>query len=118
MSAEERFVRIENLLSTLAEYGARHAVKMEEMAEMHRLHKEEMADIRQAQQQSLQSNQQFKEMVFTAGAKIFTLMRKNQEQIRELREGQKELQELHRETEDKVHMLMNTVDRIIRDRNA
>jgi len=118
MSAEERFIRIENLLGTLTEHHVRHAVEMEE--------------IRQTNQKSHQSNQQFKEMVFTAGAKIFTLMRKNQVQIRELQEGQRQfqeglrqierkhlsLQELHRETEEKVHMLMDTVDRIIRNRNA
>jgi hypothetical protein len=77
MTPEERFTKIENLLSAVSENQAKHDAAIRDLIVVSRT-------------------------TLTA--------------IAELREGDKELREAQKVTEEKLHVLIDTVDRIIREK--
>ena len=90
MSSEERFIKIENALGVLAEHQARHAEEISELRAMQKVMTLAIAKSAEIQQAS----------------------------ARKIDEGMKELREAQRITEEKLHALIDTVDRIIRDRGS
>ena len=86
MTPEERFTKIENALSAVADYQARQAAEMEELRAMHKVLTLALSKTAEIQQAS----------------------------AKEFREGMKELRETQRATEEKLNALIDTVDRIIR----
>lgn len=105
MSSEERFIKIENALSALAEHQARYASVL---AEQQARHAEEISELRATQK-----------VMTLAIAKVAEMQ---QETTRNLDVGIKQLREEMREsqriTDEKLHVLIDTVDRIIRDRGS
>ena len=97
MSSEERFIKIENALGVVAEHQARHAEEISELRAMQKVMSLAIAKSAEIQQASA---------------------RKIDEGMNEFREGMKELREAQRITEEKLHALIDTVDRIIRDRGS
>ena|SRR5438552_12730724 len=107
MTPEERFTKIENALSAVADYQARQAAEMEELRAMHKvltLALSKTAEIQQA------SAKEFREEM----KEFREEMKEFREGMKEFREGMKELRETQRATEEKLNALIDTVDRIIR----
>ena len=94
---EQRWTKIENALSALAEHVGRHD---EEMAEIRAESRASQTELRAAQK-----------VMTLAIAKLAEEQRSSSREIREIRE-------LHRDTEEKLNALIATVDRIIRDRGS
>jgi len=94
MSSEERFLKIENALSVLAEHQARHAEEISELRAMQKVMTLAIAKAAEMQQ---------------------TTARNLDVGIKQLRE---EIRESQRITDEKLHVLIDTVDRIIRDRGS
>jgi predicted house-cleaning noncanonical NTP pyrophosphatase (MazG superfamily) len=90
MSSDERFIKIENALGVLAEHQARHAEEISELRAMQKVMTLAIAKSAEIQQAS----------------------------ARKIDEGMKELHEAQRITEEKLHALIDSVDRIIRDRGS
>jgi hypothetical protein len=90
MSSDERFINIENALGVLAEHQARHAEEISELLTMQKVMTLAIAKSAEIQQAS----------------------------ARKIDEGMKELREAQRITEEKLHALIDSVDRIIRDRGS
>jgi predicted transcriptional regulator len=90
MSSDERFIKIENALGVLAEHQARHAEEISELRAMQKVMTLAIAKSAEIQQAS----------------------------ARKIDEGMKELREAQRITEEKLHALIDSVDRIIRDRGS
>ena len=91
MSSEERFVKIENALSTLAEHHVHHAEEIRELRAMQK-------DVVVSQRDVALSQ---KGMVLA---------------ITKVAEAQRGTDELQQVTERKLQALIDTVDRIVRDR--
>jgi hypothetical protein len=89
MTPEERFTRIENFLSTVAEHQSH-------FAENHRQHNDEIRELREMHK-----------MLVVAHFKG----------VEERRKAKREFDERSRETEKKLKALIEIVDQIIRDRN-
>jgi soluble cytochrome b562 len=104
MSSDERFIKIENALGVLAEHQARHAEEISELRAMQKVMTLAIAKSAEIQQAS--------------SRKIDEGMKESREGMKELREGIKELREAQRITEEKLHALIDTVDRIVRDRGS
>jgi predicted transcriptional regulator len=90
MSSDERFIKIENALGVLAEHQTRHAEEISELRAMQKVMTLAIAKSAEIQQAS----------------------------ARKIDEGMKELREAQRITEEKLHALIDSVDRIIRDRGS
>jgi hypothetical protein len=104
MTPEERFTRIENLLSALTEHQAQHK---EQMAAHEAIHNKEIAELRDMQK------------AIAAGMiELQQTQRVTEQELRALAEStrtlDKELREAQKTTEEKLHILIDTVDRIIR----
>ena len=84
MSSEERFVKIENALSTLAEHHVQHAEEIRELRVMQR------------------------DVVLSQKGMVLA--------ITKVAEAQRRTDEVQQVTERKLHALIDTVDRIVRDR--
>ena|SRR2546422_9253560 len=97
MTTEERWTKIENALNTVAERQARHDDDIAELRASQKVMNLALAKAAEMQQ---------------AG------VRESREGMKELREGMKELSEAQRITEEKLHALIDTVDRIIRERGG
>jgi hypothetical protein len=90
MTPEERFTKIENLLATLTENQLGHDAAIRDLIVVSRTTLNAIGELREGQ----------KEL---------------QESHRRLQESQIELQESQRATDDKLHILIETLDRIIRN---
>lgn len=101
MNSEERFTKIDNTLNSLVEHHARHA---EEMAEMRSEFRSMQSEFRSMQKVVFLAIERTVEMQ-QAGAKRFD------EEMQRLREAQQT-------TEEKLNALIDTVDRIIRERGG
>src|SRR5437867_3894130 len=115
MTPEERFTKIENLLNSMTEHHAHFADELE----IQRVrHDREIADIRELQN------------VFAIGmirlqdgaSRLEAAQERSQKEMEKLREAQRvseeKLREAQRVTEEKLNALIDTVDRIIRNRNT
>lgn len=91
MTPEERFIKLENLLATVTENQLRHDAAIRDLIVVSRTTLNAVDELREGQ-------------------------RGLQESHRKLQESQIELQEKQKVTEEKLHILIETVDRIIRHR--
>ena len=110
MTPEERFTKIENFLSALADHQARHA-------ELHQQHSEEMTDLRTG---FLEMQREFREIqkgFALAIGKIAEAQNRTDQKLETLVTTVHSVAEQQRATEEKLHVLIETVDRIIRNRN-
>ena len=114
MTPEERFIKIENSLNTVAEHQAqmvehqvRHEKAIQELTEMHKGVVIIVGRIAEAQQVTDLKLNTFTEKVNTLTEKMNTLT----ETVNVVAEQQ-------RVTEDKLHALIDTVDRIIRSQGG
>jgi hypothetical protein len=98
MTPEERFTKIENVLETLTENHLRHDAAIRDLIVVSRTTLNAIGELREGH----------KELQETS--------RILQVSIQKLHESQIELQESQKATEDKLHVLIETVDRIIRNR--
>ena len=99
MTPEERFTRIENFLTTVAEFQARHQTEIEKNAAAIR-------DLVVISRTLIDSHKR------TEGE-----IDKLHDSIVELRESIAELRNRQQDTDEKLHILVETVDRIIRNLN-
>jgi hypothetical protein len=90
MTPEERFTKIENLLATVTENQLRHDAAIRDLIVVSRTTLNAIAELLEGQ----------KEL---------------QESHRNLQESQMGLQESQKATDEKLHILIQTVDRIIRN---
>jgi hypothetical protein len=90
MTPEERFTKIENALNHAAELHAKHA--------------EEIAELRATQKVILLAIEKTVETQQTGS--------------KELRQGMNQLRQAQQITEEKLHILIDTVDRIIRNQSG
>ena len=106
MTPEERFTKIENFLSTVAEHQAQHAEQMAELRSQertqHARHAEEIAELRQMQT--------------TMAAGMIELQQDLKALAETVRANGEIMEERQRITEEKIHALIDTVDRIVRKR--
>src|SRR6516225_8992830 len=105
MTSEERFTKMENLLATVIENQAKHDAGIRDLIAVSRT--------------VVDSQKQSPTKIDARTSKISEL----RGAIDDLRQGQKDLQEVQKEfreaqkaTEDKLHALIETVDRIIRQK--
>jgi hypothetical protein len=92
MTSEERFTRIENALSAVAEHQPRHAEDIQQLREMQKGMVVAITRVVETQQRSMEAQQ-------LTDAKL------------------RELTDTQQITEQKLHALIDTVDRIIRHKN-
>ena len=104
MTPEERFTRIENSLNTVAEYQARHA---ETLARHDAEIEKQNAGIRDLIVVSRTVLDSQKETTIQIQALT--------SEMRQLRAGVDQLREAQQATDEKFHILIETVDRIIRN---
>ena len=117
MTSEERFEKIENILETVIENQAKHDAAIRDLIAVNRAvvdsQKETVAQIG-----ALASNvEELRGAVDDLRGAVGDLRDGVQETRKEFQEGQRELQEAQKATEDKLHALIETVDRIIREKN-
>ena len=105
MTPDERFTKIENVLETLTENHLRHDVAIRDLIVVSRTTLSAIGELREGQKELQETSRILQED-----------MQKMQESQRRLQESQIELQESQKATEDKLHILIETVDRIIRNR--
>lgn len=104
MTPEERWTKIENALNTVAERQARHDDDIAELRASQKVMNLALAKAAEMQQAGVRESREG--------------MKESREGMKELREGMKELSEAQRITEEKLHALIDTVDRIIRERGG
>jgi hypothetical protein len=97
MTPEERFTKLENLLATLTENQLSHDAAIRDLIVVSRTTLNAIGELREGQKELQESH------------------RKLQESHRKLQESQMGLQESQKATDDKLHILIETVDRIIRN---
>jgi hypothetical protein len=105
MTPEERFTKIENVLETLTENQLRHDAAIRDLIVVSRTTLNAIGELREGQKGLQETTRILQES-----------MQKMQESQQKLQESQVELQESQKATEDKLHILIETVDRIIRNR--
>ena len=105
MTPEERFTKMENLLATVIENQAKHDAGIRDLIAVSR------TVVDSQKQTTAQINALTSDLSQLRGA--IDDLREGQ---KELQEGQKELREAQKATEDKLHALIETVDRIIRQK--
>src|SRR6516225_3254751 len=106
MTPEERFTKMENLLAAVTENQAKHDAGIRDLIAVSR------TVVDSQKQTTAQINALTSDLSQLRGA--IDDLREGQ---KELQEGQKELREAQKATEDKLHALIETVDRIIRQKN-
>ena len=104
MTPDERFTRIENSLNTVAEYQARHA---EALAR----HDEEI----EKQNAGIRDLIVVSRTVLDSQKETTVQIQALTSEVRQLRAGIDELREAQLATDEKLHILIDTVDRIIRN---
>jgi chemotaxis protein histidine kinase CheA len=112
MTPEERFTRIENVLETLTENHLRHNAAICDLIVVSRTTLNAIGELRQGQKEFQETSRILQESM----QKMLESQQKLQESQQKLQESQIELQESQKATEDKLHILIETVDRIIRNR--
>lgn len=105
MTPEERFTKIENLIETLAENHLRHDAAIRDLIVVSRTTLNAIDELHGGQKELQETCRNLQES-----------QRNLQESQRKLHESQIELQESQKATEEKLHILIETVDRIIRNR--
>ena len=105
MTAEERFTKMENLLATVIENQAKHDAGIRDLIAVSRT-------VVDSQKQTTARIDALTSDISELRGAIDDL-RQGQ---KDLQEGQKELREAQKATEDKLHALIETVDRIIRQK--
>ena len=122
MTPEERFTKIENLLKTMTEH---HAQFDEEMAAHrkqtksdHAQHTKEIAELRELQRIMAAGFIRLQEAQQVAQEAQETWARRFQKELEAVNETIRETAEVQRTSEGKLNALIDTVDRIIRSRNA
>lgn len=98
MTPEERFIKIENVLETLAENHLRHDAAIRDLIVVSRTTLNAIDELREGQKE------------------LHETTRILQQSMQKLKESQIELQESQKATDEKLHILIETVDRIIRNR--
>jgi hypothetical protein len=106
MTSEERFTKMENVLAAVIENQAKHDAGIRDLIAVSR------TVVDSQKQTTAQINALTSDLSQLRGA--IDDLREGQ---KELQEGQKELREAQKATEDKLHALIETVDRIIRQKN-
>ena len=114
MTTEERFITIENFLKTVAEHQAHFAEGLEAQRVRHET---EIADVRELQNALAAGMIRFDDRMI----RFQEAQEKSHEEMKELREefreGMNDLREAQRTTEEKLNALIDTVERIISNRN-
>src|SRR3989442_14982216 len=101
MTPEERFTKIENAIQSLIETQAEHAAQIDK------------------QNVGIRDLIVVSRTVLTSIQQMQTVQDKMIEEIRELHKHTiEEIRELHKHTDEKLNILIDTVDRIIRNRNG
>ena len=107
MTPEERFVKIENSLNTVAEHLAHQAQMVEQIAEHQGRHEKAIQEV----------TEMHKGVVIIIG-KIAEAQQVTDLKLKTLTETVNAHAEQQRVTEDKLHALIDTVDRIIRSQGG
>jgi hypothetical protein len=108
MSPEERFTKIENAIESLIGTQAEHAAQIDKQ-------NAGIRDLIVVSRTVLTSIQQLQ----TAQSKMIEVQDKMIEECRELHKNMiEEVRELHKHTDEKLNILIDSVDRIIRNRNG
>jgi hypothetical protein len=102
MTPEERFTKIENLLGTLTENQLRHDAAIRDLIVVSRTTLNAIGALREGLKEAVKEWQESH--------------RELQENHKKLQESQMELRESQKATDEKLHILIETVDRIIRNR--
>jgi hypothetical protein len=102
MTPEERFTKIENLPGTLTENQLRHDSAISDLIVVSRTTLNAIGELRKGLKEAV------KEWLESH--------RELQENHKKLQESQMELRESQKATDEKLYILIETVDRIIRDR--
>jgi hypothetical protein len=97
MTDEERFQRIEKALSASPEHHARHIEEIAELRAMHKVLVLAISKVAETQLASAEGMNEFRQ---------------------EFQAGMKELRDAQQITEDKLHALIDTVDRIIQSQGG
>lgn len=114
MTPEERFTKIENFLLTVAENQADHDERFRQIEgwmarheDWMSRHEEQMAELRRAEQS-----------MWRAIARVAEASQRTEEALRRAEEARslerQSMEELHKHTEEKLHALIDAVDRMIR----
>jgi hypothetical protein len=109
MTPEERFTRMENLLAAVIENQAKHDAGIRDLIAVSR------AVVDSQKQTTAQIDALTSDISELRGA-IDDLRESQRESQKEFQAGQQELREAQKATEDKLHALIETVDRIIRQK--
>jgi hypothetical protein len=104
MMPEERFTRIENAIRSLVETQAEHAAQIDKQNAGIR----DLIVVSRTVLTSIQQLQTVQDKVLEAQDKMIVTQDKMIEEVREL----------HKHTDEKLNILIDTVDRIIRNRNG
>ncbi len=112
MTPEERFTKIENVLETLTENHLRHDAAIRDLIVVSRTTLNAIGELREGQKGLQETIRILQESM----QKMQESQQKLQDSQQKLQQSQIELQESQKATEDKLHILIETVDRIIRNR--
>lgn len=104
MTPEERFTKIENAIQALTETQARHEIEIEKQ-------NAGIRDLITVSRVILESQKEVTTQIRELRDEFRDTQRRTDAQIRELREAQKQ-------TDEKLNALIDTVDRMIRNRNG
>jgi len=111
MTPEERFTKIENLLHAITEHQAHHAEQLAKHAEQLVKHDEEMSELRELQKAMATGMIELREAHLTGSRRFEEGMSAVHATLRRTAEQQQL-------TEEKLHALIDTVDRIIRNQGG
>src|SRR5215469_12027523 len=112
MTPEQRFTKIENVLETLTENQLRQDAAIRDLIVVSRTTLNAIGELREGQNVLQETCRILQDSM----QKMQESQQKLQESQQKLQESQIELQESQKATEDKLHILIETVDRIIRNR--
>ena len=108
MTPEERFTKIENFLNAVSEHQAQHAEQMSRNAQ-------QIAELAEIQKVMAVAINRVAEAQLTSGQRFDEKMTAVDEDMDAVKEALRATAEQQRITEEKLHALIDTVDRIIRN---
>jgi archaellum component FlaC len=107
MTPEERFTKMENMLHAMMEHQARHQEQLDRQSEQINRQSEEI----NKQNAGIRDLVVVSRTILTTTEKIVTSMAESQQEVTK---QIKELREAQASTDEKLNILIDTVDRIIR----
>jgi uncharacterized coiled-coil DUF342 family protein len=112
MTPEERFMKMENLLNAMVERQAEHEERMRQQDQRMGKFDERMDRL---EKESEKNAAAIRDLIVVSRA-VLTSIQELREEDRRLKERIDQLRDAQAVTEEKLHALIETVDRIIRNR--